>query len=459
MTDWRLAIDTIQNIITGGFGSPSRNVVMNDIQTSPAIPQAFPLPLFLQPLDQRYKETNDDDTSPTCDWLGIPTPDKLPSPGQAKTWHKDEWMEWSKNNGFVFEGETTHSWTWKHPLANTLVISVAKTPGDFRTPMAMATQTRRAVREFAVRVNVVMRNLISTGFDFKDVDESGVKLMVVKLVQSKGEAESTVSKLHYEELQSGKLSKTLTDLVNVIGRITKDFGIPPAKTMSHLLGTNTQDGQAEWDRWKLFDPDHPIANSMVEDAKDYLDSLRDMERAEKEEKRADRDREDAEREAKRLAKIQPKTSQQVMQEMVDRHDDQTVSGIKGCMGAVMSALDRLRALEAQVAKGIDIPVIEDPAMKAEIAAKTTALEAAEKRMSDKDRFIQEQMIQIQGLEAQVSQVSVERLAHLNNVERHLHALAGLVVSTVEEAKKGNSFQMVEALNNLVAEAKHFLPKE
>jgi hypothetical protein len=362
----------------------------------------------------------------------------------------------------VFEGDTTHSWTWKHPLANTLVISVAKTPGDFRTPMAMATQTRRAVREWTTAANVVMRALMKTGVGgaMKDRDEDGIKAELVKAVQAKDDTNrKAIMTLQYKAMEEDKLSKTLTDLVNILGRITKDFNIPPAKTLSQLLDCDAKGGQDEWERMKLFAPDHPISASMVAEAKDYLDSLRDMERAEKDEKRMERDREDAEREERRLAKLRPKTSQQVMQEMVDYHDDQTISGIKGCMGAVMSAMDRLRALEAQVQKGIEIPAVEDPAMKAEIAAKTTALEAAEKRMSDKDRFIQEQMTQIQGLEAQVSQVSADRLAHLNNVERHLHALAGLVVSTVEEAKKGNSFQMVEALNNLVAEAKHFLPKE
>jgi hypothetical protein len=465
VTDWAAAIDKIKTLITGQPipADQPRNVAMNDIQTSPSTPtlEKF-IPLFLQPLAQRYAETNDDDVSPTCEWLGIPVPETLPTPGQAKTWHKDEWSEWSKNNGFEFTGETTHSWTWKHPLVNSLVISVAKTPGDFRTPMAMATQTRRAVREFAVGANVLLRALAKKGFHdaIKDIDEKSLKEYLVGCLQSKDEQNhKVVMGLQQQAMEEGKLSKTLTDLVNVLGRITKDFNIPASRVLSQLLNCDAKGGQEEWERMKLFAPDHPIGASMVAEAKDYLEALRDNERAEIEEKRAERDRDLAEREEKRLAKLRPKTSRQVLQEMIDQQDDLRLKGIRGCMTAAISTIDRLRTMEAQLSKSMEVPEIEDPAMKAEIAAKDQKIKMVEEVLKERDQELDRQKLRIGDLEIQVAQVTPERLTHLNGVEAQMHALASLVVSTIEEAKKGNSFQMVEALNNLVAEAKHFLPQE
>lgn len=466
MTDWLAAISKIKTIITGRPipADQPRNVAMNDIQTSPATltTEAKYIPLYLQPLEQRFKETNFDDLAPVCEWIGIPRPEEMPTPGQARTWHREEWAKWALEHGFAFDDEATHSWMWRNKVVSTLVLSVAKTPSDFRTPMAMATESRRAVREFATGLNAVMRRAIEKGLnnpEWRAMSEDEFRVRMVNTIQSKDTTfRDAIMNMQQTGMENGKLSKTVSDLVNILQRINKDFGISPAKTLGLLL-QDPKLGQDEWERMKLFAPEHPIGASMFYEAKDYLEELREVDRAEREEKRLEREREDAEREEKRLAKLRPKTSRQVLQEMIDRETDTRLNSIKGCIGAAISTVDRLRAMEAQLAKSLDVPEIDDPAMKAEIAAKDKQIEVQSIRLENLIATIGEKDSQIQDLKAQAAQVSAERLGRLNNIEEQMHALASLVISTIDDAKKGNSFQMVEALNNLVAEAKNFLPQE
>lgn len=473
MSAWTATIDKIEAMITRRPNKDveTRNIVMLDIPTSPATEPpsaAIQIPPYLQPLKQRLDETKADDLIPVCEWLGVPTPEQMPTPGQAKTWHKDEWMEWSKDNGFAYEGETTHSWTWKHPLANALTLSVAKTPGDFRTPMAMATQSRRAVREWVTAANVIVRSLfLDLGSDgpmavlSKTMDETKFKADLVAAVQCKDDqARNLIMRLQYRSIAEDDLSKTLTDLVNILGRITKDFDIPPGKIMGHLLCSNQADGQAEWERMKLFEPNHPISFSMVAEAKDYLDSLREMERAEKEEKRMERDREDEEREARRQAKLRPKTTQEVIQAQVDSRDATTQAAIKSAIGAAMSTIDRLRALETHIIKGFQVPAIEDPVpLVTALATKTAQIVEIEQKLEEERKLVEQQRVRIVELETKVNEVAPERIAKLEDVEQHLVTLASIVVSSIEDAKNStNPFQQVNILTKLSDDAKSYLNK-
>ena len=469
MTNWAAALNLIEELITGR-NPVQKEATMNDIPTSPeTLPEAIPakrfFPLFLQPLDQRLQETNFDDLAPVCEWLNLPLPEHFPTPGQARTWGKDEWSDWANRNGFANDGESAHSWMWRHPLINTIIISVAKTPSDFRTPMAMATQTRRMARTFATAANAIVRTIIKNGIDIEtgkiwiDLDEAAFKQKLINIAKAPSENNfKTIYQMQQDGLdKSGRITKTVQDLAGLLGRIHKDFEIPPAKVICAIQEGTYEEAKSVWDRIKLCDPLDPITLSFYDEAKDFLENLREIERAEKDAKRAEREREDAERKARQEAAKKPKTSRQVLQELIDQESDNRLKDIRGCIGAAISAVDRLRGMEARMAKGIEVPEIEDPAMKAEIEILNEKIRMNNKIMEMMEANQQTADAKISEMQAIIAAVDPERLKKLNEVESHMHALASLVIDSVNTAKSANPFQMAEIFNSLVTEAKNFLP--
>lgn len=82
-----------------------------------------------------------------CRWLGVPHRTDCPTPGEARNWGKNEWNTWGEKHGYVYHGDTSHNFMWTHPLTN-LRVGLAKTSGDFRSPMALACQVRREIAAF-----------------------------------------------------------------------------------------------------------------------------------------------------------------------------------------------------------------------------------------------------------------------------------------------------------------------
>lgn len=452
MTDWLAAINTIERIITG---AQPQEAIMNDtaIATSPEVQSEGPL--WLQPLVQRVRETKDDDVAPVCEWLGIPKPNDCPTPGKARVWTKDEWIEWAKPLGFVDEGTTTHGYLWRHAKAHTIVLSMMKNTSEFRAWMNMASELRNRVREVATRCNNIFRYSIRSGglAKINGFEEEAFRQFILDKAQSRDEHDQHLTSAAAAETAS----KTLKDLTNVFERILKEFNVQPRVVLRAIYPNDPSTGDALYEKIRLMPPDSSVGVDLVEAVRDYLDGLREMEKGEREEKQAKREREEAERKARQAERQRPKTITETMQEQINAHDEQMRQGLHASISAAASLLDRLKLAQSQAAKPFVVPQIEDPApIREALIARNQEIAA----LKDNLNLLQASHdMDQQTIATMTARVSEARLKQLEDAETHLHLLASLVVETVDKAKTiNNPFQLSELLTTLAKDAQAFIQK-
>jgi hypothetical protein len=447
MTDWPAAIRTIEHIITG---TSSQEADMNETITSPEVQSEGPL--WLQPLIQRVRETKDDEVEPVCEWLGIPKPSDCPTPGKARVWTKDEWIDWAKPLGFTDEGEATHGYIWRHPKAHTIVLSMMKNSSEFRAWMNMASELRNRVREVATRCNNIFRYSIrSGGLTKADFDEETFKQFILDKAQSRDERDQHMT----SAVGAETASKSLKDLTNVFDRILKDFNVQPRAVLRAIYSDSPATADALYEKIKLMPADAQVGVDLVEAVRDYLENLRETERGEREEKQAKRDREDAERKARQEAKHRPKTATEIIREQIRAREDANLNSIRTCALAAQATLDRLRSLEIIASKSLEIAEVEDPApIREALIARNQEIAA----LKDNLNLLQATHdIDQQTIAKMSARVSEARLKQLEDTETHLHLLASLVVDSVEKAKTvNNPFQLSELLTNLSKESQAFI---
>ncbi len=421
-------------------------------------------PAYLVMLQDLFERTHSEDVSTVCGWLNMPTPEECPTPGQARTWGKAEWGDWADKNGFEYEGEQTHSWIWKHTVVKKLVVNVAKTPGDWRTPMAIATQTRRQVRTIATAVNAIMRNMAGIASATTDMvqelwskTEEFIKDDVITQAYGRNDPGQHGDVIYRTMLANTKRNtqdhKTVGQLLTLLNRCN-EFGRTPRQVMIEIMGP--EQGAREYDAIKLADPTLPTSMEVYEEAKDQLELLKETERAEKDRKRAEREAKDVAEAAAKAEKTRPRTAQELAQTQIDvvhNANLKTLDGVQQAAETAMrqagSVLDRVRLARSSLAKATITGIEDVGALKAELAQKglendLLAIEVAALKTSIADMI------------GKTNEVNADRVAKLTNDKTHLKAVVAMVIDSVKAAQTANPFQMVDILNTLSNDAQEAL---
>lgn len=430
---------------------------------------AVEVPEYLQRLETAFKGTHVEDLNPVCLWLGIPSPSDCPTPGQARQWKRNEWGDWANKNNFSFDNESAHTWTWKHNVVNTILISVAKTPGDWRTPMAVATQFRRRVRNIALAANAVLRGAVDMKHrkEMQTCSEDEFRARLVEQVKNYNHSDQSpeaqlirmsVNEVTIKGVRTTDQSKSVSDIRNLLN-LCAEHGQPGKDVLLDLLGPT--DGERYWEIFKISAPETPIASAFFDDLKDRLELLKETRRAEKDQKRLEREAKEAEIERAAAEKVRPRTPQELAQIQVDVVHNANVKTIDGviqaaeaAMRATGSVLDRARLARQNLAKATITGIEDTGALKADLAA--TRQENDLLRQSQAESLAKVEALLLQVDELKTNQVNPDTIKKLEEDKTHLKAVASMVVDAVVAARTANPFQLVEILNGLSIDAQEAL---
>jgi hypothetical protein len=393
-----------------------------------------------------------------CRWLGIPNPDDCPVPGDARSWGKAEWGEWALKNGYAYDGERAHNFMWRHTVAPSLTIGLAKTSGDWRSPMRLATDVRRAVRTLAVNAARFLAmcltpvheltNALHDDHDLYDPakDEEELKNCVIngashpevyeKLILAAADGFTLDS---VNAFRAGKVpNQTVLAALNALD---KEFGVPRRRA---LKMTGMSDSVADALVLRL-QGNGMVPADVLYDLKDTLAQLRAEEAEAKARKQAERDAERAAKEAAKAPKPAPVvTRRDQIQTVLNQRRQMIIDQLHRVEQASKSAVDRVM-LALHDIPSFDLPEdLNDPAQAKQIEQLTADLAAADvERTALKVRL--EQVVPKTAIDS-------EQAAHAAELRAHLQAFAGLVVDTVRGAGQMNPFALVSALNSLAQEA-------
>jgi hypothetical protein len=423
-------------------------------------------------------------TAVAAKWLGVPTSSDCPTPGQARNRTRDQWEEWARGFGYVFEGRTTHCYLYKHPIVPHLAFGIATSPGDFRTPMAMAREVRCGVRNVEWLVRYYTLLLACTGIradapcgDDEDAARRLVGLHVTNVLAKSAEISDFVNLMLPVEangvdsirgysLSDGaaalltKYVRTSLDrkrndvdvaLVNARFRTFKnEFDLSPKQVMKAAMGADYA-GQEEavaklLEVLKLSSPAStiPMPAGIMEEFTDLLDYLRDVARAEKEAKRAERE---AERQAKaEKAKPVQRGLRELAQDGIDGRRQTIIDQLHSYEKLAQSLVDRMRVAQTQVPL-FPLPEFADPAeldaARAEIVQLQTEREAV-------DAYTDDLEAKVAHLTTQLADAGDSK-AIADQVEA-ARAFAGVTADTLKSVAQMNPFQMVSALQALQQQA-------
>jgi hypothetical protein len=417
-------------------------------------------PAYLVALQEAFSKTHSEDVTPLCRWMGIPTPDECPTPGQARAWTKDDWGKWAEQNNYEYAGDTTHSWMWRHKVVNKLTINAAKTSGDWRAPMRLAADVRRMVRSFATAANAIMHAMVASNVPSTFFTRSEKEIRDDLIIQaSSRNAEGFVGDLIHNSMVANTRKnttncKTVGQLLTLLSKFDS-----PRKVLADIMGS--EHAEREWTALKTADPSYPTSLEIYEEVKDQLDLLRDTEQAEKEQKRAEREAKEAEIEARKAEKNRPRTSQELAQTQVDTVHSANLKTLDGVMQAAEAAmrtagsvLDRARLARQSLAKATLTGIEDTGPLKADLAA--TRQENDSLRQSQAESLAKVEALLLQVDELKAKQVDSEVVRKLQEDKVALVAVASLIIDSVVAAQKAGPFEMVNILTSLSNDAKEVL---
>lgn len=398
-------------------------------------------------------------------FLGVPPQAEFPSAGQARTWGRNEWGAWAVAHGYESHGETTHSWLWRHPYFQALVISVAKTPGDFRTPMAMATQTRRAHRQMVdVGIGVLIAaigGLVGARGDdgstvveipvlLEESDQSAYWEQVREIIRAA--AASLFRRGTPVQIALRDDNHSVGDVRQMLVRITRERNVSARAALSVACDMQADEADRVVKRLSVQDAAAAAPAGMFDSLTDLLHQLREEDKVQRDQQRAERD---AEREARRATEAVPVDEQTHTREQVQQVFDSRRGAIIDQLGAVMKAaqstLDRARFALDQLPQ-FRIPALDDSSktseLQAQIAGLTKELEATR---ADRDTW--KDMAQVEAKRA--SEAKEDAQMHAKD-RLDLQAVVQLVSDTLSGCGSLNPMAFAQALETLRTEAQNAL---
>lgn len=416
-------------------------------------------------------------TDVAAKWMGLPGVGDCPTPGQARNWSKEQWEEWAKTFGYVFQGRTTHSYLFQHGLVPHLNFGIATTPGDFRTPMAMAREVRCGIRDAVARLRPTVVAVACIGINPKhDADEAVVKAAIGKLAAAAktraADADAAFRALlpdgvydsddklvalnaAADELLRRYMARKDADkhevdfsLINSRFRVLKnEFDVGPKQAMKMAMGAD-YDGQ-EAEVAKLLEvlklcragDTIPFPDGIVDNLSDAIEFLREAEKADKEYKRAEREREREEREVK----ARPKTLRELTQEGIDGRRQLVIDQLRSYEKLAQSLVDRMRLAQTQVPV-FPLPEFADPA-----ELKAARDEIVYLRESGEAGHAQVEHLKKQLAETGDAKVLAEQI-------ETARAFAAVAADTLKGVVQMNPFQMVSALQALQQQAEEVMGK-
>lgn len=392
-------------------------------------------------------------------YLGIPILSEFPTAGRARTWGRDEWGAWAAAHGYESRGDTTHSWAWCHPYFQALVLSVAKTPSDFRTPMAMATQTRRAHRHMLdVGCGVALSFIAGTAGVKGGSDEPQYELPVMledippyweqvrELIRA-----ATATQFRYSTPVQTVLRDehhTSGDVRQLLARILKESNLSPRQSLSTACEMRPEEAERVV---KTLSTQHASASApagMFDALTDLLHQLREEDKWQREQQRAERA---AEREAARAVEAAPVDEQTHTREQVQQVFDSRRGAIVDQLGAVMKAaqstLDRARFALDQLPQ-FRIPALDAGGKVTELQAEVVQLQAA---VGERDEVIRTLTAANAEASARTSNAKQD-LEQLSSDNVTLRVVVQLVADTLGGCGSLNPMAFAQALETLRTEA-------
>lgn len=392
-------------------------------------------------------------------YLGIPILSKFPTAGHARTWGRDEWGAWAEANSYESRGDTAHSWAWCHPYFQALVLSVAKTPSDFRTPMAMATQTRRAHRHMLdVGTGVALSFIAGTAGIKGGADEPQYELPVMledtpaywEQVRELIRAAASAQFRHGTPVQNVLRDDhhTVGDVRQLLARITKESNIAPRVALIQACEVQPDDAERTLKTLSTQHAGTSAPAGMFDSLTDLLQQLREEDRVQRNQQRAERD---AEREAKRATEAAPVDEQTHTREQVQQVFDSRRGAILDQLGAVMKAaqstLDRARFAMDQLPQ-FRIPALDAGSKTADLQAEVARLQAD---IGERDEVIR--TLTAANVEASAKTSNMEQdLEQLSSDNVTLRVVVQLVADTLGGCGSLNPMAFAQALETLRTEA-------
>lgn len=395
-------------------------------------------------------------------WMGAPIVSDCPTPGQARNWTHDMWKEWAAAHGYVYDSHTAHSHLYRHSVIDHLRFGVATSPGDWRTPMAMAKDVRSGVREAAELVYGFSVAAVGFGLNaatFADADEDasrriigGIATAVLANRLTKVEALKQIVHTCADGSNLMPRSEELDDLIKRtmvraentrvpvdelnarLRSLKNEFDIGPKQALrqTSVFRARVDALDRFLELLKLCRPGEQVTAhpALPEELADLLDLLREQERVEKAERKSQKAKEDT---------PAPRTLRETTQEAFDRRRADFLQLLQGQEKLAQSLVDRVR-MSIQSLPVFPLPDMADPAAL-DAAAAAVAAHVAENA----------------ALRAEVTTLK-QQLAEADNAEdltAHLaaaRAFADVTVETLKQAPNQNSFAMVKALQELQAQA-------
>jgi Asp/Glu/hydantoin racemase len=383
-------------------------------------------------------------------WFGAPVVSDCPTPGQASAWTKGDWEKWAAAYNYASEGRTAHSYLYRHKFVGHLAFGIATSPGDFRTPMAMAREVRCGVREIAPFLLAALATaLLGTKGTPEDEDDARRKMGALATAVCAGRVKSADISAEFgfgdgsgpndsvpdalSEYLNNRVTKTQTgvavDDVNDRLRVLKtEFDLSPRAA---LKGIGAEEVDSILERLRLARPGERVGvdATIVGAFNDLIDQLREQRRQEKEaQKQA--------RAAKEAARTAAPSLCESTRAAVGQQRSQVVESLHGVEKLAQSLIDRVRLARDQV-PGFFVPEFEDVA-----PVKDALRQAQDQRQQDAAEIalLKQQLEEAGDAKTTTDQVAAAR------------AFADVTVDVLKSVAQMNPFQMVSALQTLQQQA-------
>jgi hypothetical protein len=401
----------------------------------------------------------DDVTKRLCALCRMPYAGDMPTPGIASGWERKEWGLWAEANGYDYKGDTAHNFLWENRAWPQLSIGLAKTTGDRRSSMALASQVRRATRKLNTVAHCALLALHNGTPDMAKLEADVAAIVAAQGIDpaSDGEVLSTVLEALTRVPQTtarvaagdlpGAPFVECRAFTNVLSKLEREFGYTQRRA---LKAAGVEDAPAERLMAVLRGAGPTVHLRFAHEYGDLVDLLallREQDRLQRDEKAAAREAERAAREAKRAAAAKgPSKRDQLLAVLHQRHNV-TEDQLLRVKEAFASAQDRLNFALSNL-PAVSLPDdLNDPELVercASLEAQLAAFQATEAAQGERIRTLEAQLADAEQYASKQEVAKADR--------EHLIAFAGLVRDAVKGASNMNPFALVEALNSLAAEA-------
>lgn len=235
--------------------------------------------------------------------------DQFPGPSLTRAWGHDEWRAWAKDHDFIEDPqERTHSHNFTYAVFP-LTFGIAKTTGDWRSSMAVATDLRKKARAWFYNLISIATMLTNPNHAEcpKSITEQTTMLQFLRKIVRDSSALGRIMNILSEDKgdKSELMADTSMRLKGTLERIQQEFGISNKQV---LMRCELDEETAT----KLLDRMRIVGNTQIPAmlpglAKDLLDNLRAQDEEIKAQKRKEREADQIRREQEKTLKAKAST--------------------------------------------------------------------------------------------------------------------------------------------------------